>query len=68
MPNLPSPSAKRKTALNAARRAAEDTLMDRTIFAVNPKAHTEFLSRIDAPPRANARLRRSLKTAAPWER
>ena len=54
--------------LNAARNAAEDALLDRTVFAVNPKAYAEFLARLDAPPRPNARLRRSLQTAAPWEK
>jgi uncharacterized protein (DUF1778 family) len=54
--------------LDAARRAAEDTLLDRTVFAVNPKAYREFLARLDAPPRPNARLRRSLQTVAPWEK
>ena len=54
--------------LDAARHAAEDALLDRTVFAVNPKAYTEFLARLDAPPRPNARLRRSLKTIAPWEK
>jgi len=54
--------------LNAARRAAEDSLMDRTIFAVNPKAYKQFLLRLDAPARPNARLRRSLRAAAPWEK
>jgi uncharacterized protein (DUF1778 family) len=54
--------------LDAARRAAEDTLLDRTVFVVNPKAYAEFLARLDAPPRPNARLRRSLQTTAPWEK
>ena len=54
--------------LDAARHAAEDALLDRTVFAVNPKAYAEFLARLDAPPRPNARLRRSLRTAAPWEK
>jgi uncharacterized protein (DUF1778 family) len=54
--------------LNAARRAAEDALMDRTVFTVDPKAYAEFLARLDAPPRPNARLRRSLQTAAPWDK
>jgi uncharacterized protein (DUF1778 family) len=54
--------------LNAARHAAEDALLDRTFFAVNTKAYAEFLARLDAPPRPNARLRRSLRTAAPWEK
>lgn len=54
--------------LSAARQAAEDALMDRTVFAVNPKVYAKFLARLDAPPRPNARLRRSLKTSAPWEK
>ena len=54
--------------LNAARHAAEDTLLDRTAIAVNSKAYAEFLARLDAPPRPNARLRRTLATAAPWEK
>jgi uncharacterized protein (DUF1778 family) len=53
--------------LDAARRAAEDALLDRTVFALNPKAYAEFLARLDAPPQPNERLRKSLQTAAPWE-
>jgi uncharacterized protein (DUF1778 family) len=54
--------------LDAARHAAEDALLDRTVFVMNPKAYAEFLKRLDAPPRPNARLRRSLQTPAPWEK
>ena len=54
--------------LDAARLAAEDALLDRTEFVVNPKAYAEFLARLDAPPRPNARLRRSLQATAPWEK
>jgi uncharacterized protein (DUF1778 family) len=54
--------------LEAARHAAEDALLDRAVFVVNPKAYAEFLARLDAPPRPNARLRRSLQTTAPWEK
>jgi uncharacterized protein (DUF1778 family) len=53
--------------LDAARRAAEDALLDRTIFAVSPKAYAEFLARLDAPPQPNERLRRTMRTSAPWE-
>ena len=53
--------------LDAARRAAEDAIPDRTIFAVSQKAYAAFLSRLDAPPKPNKRLRRSMRTAAPWE-
>jgi uncharacterized protein (DUF1778 family) len=51
--------------LEAARRVAEDVLLDRTAFVVDPKAYAEFVRRLDAPPRPNARLRRSLQTTAP---
>ena len=53
--------------LDAARRAAEDTLLDRTIFTVNPKAYRQFLARLDAPPKPNKRLLRSMQTPPPWE-
>ncbi|MGH7813197.1 MAG: DUF1778 domain-containing protein [Candidatus Binataceae bacterium] len=54
--------------LEAARRAAEDALLDRTVFWVDRKAYGEFLALLDAPPRPNARLRRSMRTRAPWEK
>ena len=53
--------------LDAARRAAEEALLDRTIFSVSPKAYADFLARLDAPPQPNERLRRTLRTSAPWE-
>jgi uncharacterized protein (DUF1778 family) len=53
--------------LDAARHAAEDALMDRAMIAVSPKAYAEFLTRLDALPKANERLRRTMKTQAPWE-
>ena len=54
--------------LEAARRAAEDALLDRTVFTVSPKAYAEFLARLDAPPQPNERLRRTMRTKAPWDR
>lgn len=53
--------------LEAARRAAEDTLLDRTLFTVSPKAYRQFLALLDAPPQPNHRLLKSLRTPAPWE-
>ena len=47
--------------------AAKDALMDRTLFVVSPKVHAEFLARLDAPPKPNARLLRTLKTPLPWK-
>lgn len=54
--------------LDAARQAAEAALLDRAIFAVDPKAYAQFLARLDAPPAPNERLRRALLTPAPWEK
>lgn len=53
--------------LEAARRAAEEALLDRTLLTVSPKVYAEFLARLDAPPRPNQRLRRTMRAKAPWE-
>ena len=53
--------------LDAARRAAEDALLDRTVLTVSPKAYAEFLARLDAPPQPNERLQKTMRTLAPWE-
>lgn len=54
--------------LDAARQAAEDTLLDRTVFMLDPDAYDAFVALLDAPPNPNDRLRRSLQTVAPWEK
>jgi uncharacterized protein (DUF1778 family) len=53
--------------LDAARRAAEDALLDRTVFMVGPKAYRQFLARLDAPPKPNKRLLKTIHSRAPWE-
>ncbi|MSV35331.1 MAG: DUF1778 domain-containing protein [Bryobacterales bacterium] len=53
--------------LDAARQAAEEALLDRTVFKFSPKAYAEFLARLDAPARPNKRLKKTLQTAAPWD-
>ncbi|MGH7076856.1 MAG: DUF1778 domain-containing protein [Steroidobacteraceae bacterium] len=53
--------------LEAARRAAEDALLDRTVFAVSPETYATFLARLDEAPIPNERLRRTMQTAPPWE-
>jgi uncharacterized protein (DUF1778 family) len=52
--------------LEAARRAAEDTLLDRTAFTTSAKAYRQFLARLDAPPKPNKRLLKSMQTPPPW--
>jgi uncharacterized protein (DUF1778 family) len=54
--------------LSAARRAAEEELLDRTIFVVDAAAYTKFLALLDAPPKPNDRLRRTMQTPAPWSK
>jgi len=52
--------------LSAARRAAEEELLDRTIFVVSPATYTKFVAMLDVPPEPNERLRRTMQTMPPW--
>lgn len=54
--------------LDSARQAAEDTLFDQVIMRVSPQAFAQFQARLDMPPKANDGLRKTMLTAAPWER
>jgi uncharacterized protein (DUF1778 family) len=54
--------------LEAARRAAVDALVDRTLFVVAPATYAKFIAALDAPPRPNNRLRRTMQTPSPWDR
>ncbi|HEV8014934.1 MAG TPA: DUF1778 domain-containing protein [Stellaceae bacterium] len=53
--------------LEAARRAAEDAIVDRTLIVVSPEAYAAFVKQLDASPRPNAKLRRTMQSRAPWE-
>ena len=53
--------------LESARAAAEDALLDQVIMAVTPQAYAQFLNRLDMPPKANDRLRKTMSTPAPWD-
>jgi len=53
--------------LESARRAAQDALLDQTLFKVSPTVYAEFVARLDAPPDPNERLRRTMTSPAPWE-
>jgi len=50
-----------------AARGGEDTLLDRTVFLVSPTVYRQILARLDAPPKPNERLRRTMRTPAPWD-
>ncbi len=53
--------------LDAARRAAQETLLDRALISVSPKAYAEFLARLDAPAMPSERLRRTMQAPLPWK-
>jgi uncharacterized protein (DUF1778 family) len=53
--------------LEAARRAAEEALLDRAVVQVSAKAYAAFVARLDAPPSPSKRLKRTMQTKAPWE-
>ncbi len=54
--------------LEAARAAATEALLDQTIISASSKAYAAFLKRLDMPPQPNERLRKTMQTAAPWEK
>lgn len=53
--------------LEASRRAAMDALSDRSLFAVDAKTYAKFAALLDAPPKPDAKLRKTMQTPAPWD-
>jgi uncharacterized protein (DUF1778 family) len=53
--------------LDAARSAAEETLLERTIFLATPEAYAQFLALLDVPPQPNERLCKTMQTKVPWQ-
>lgn len=53
--------------LDAARLAAENTLLDQVLMAVDPKAYEQFLARLDRLPHPNEQLSKTMQTPAPWD-
>jgi uncharacterized protein (DUF1778 family) len=54
--------------LEAARAAAEEVLLDQAVITVSPEAYAAFVARLDMPPQSNERLRKTLRTPAPWDK
>ena len=52
--------------LEAARRAANDAILDRTLLRLEPAAFARFVAMLDAPPQPNEKLRKLLGTTPPW--
>lgn len=54
--------------LEAARRAAEETLADLRVINVSPEVYQEFMNKLDAPPSNNESLRKTMMSKSPWEK
>jgi uncharacterized protein (DUF1778 family) len=52
--------------IDAARRAAEDTLLDQTFLRVDEETYQHFLNVLDAPPE-NEGFQRLMNVKKPWE-
>lgn len=53
--------------LDAARAAAEEALLDRSLMVVSEDAYAEFVDRLDQAPAPNPRLKKTFQTPAPWD-
>jgi uncharacterized protein (DUF1778 family) len=53
--------------LEAARRAAQETLLDTTLFLMDAVTFNRFKALLDAPPRANPPLQELMRKPAPWD-
>ncbi|MFO0812468.1 MAG: DUF1778 domain-containing protein [Gemmatales bacterium] len=53
--------------LEAATRAAQETLADQRVFPMTAEQWKRFHAALDARPRVNAKLRKVLAAASPWE-
>jgi len=54
--------------LEAARFAAEEVLCTQALITTTLEAYTLFLERLDMTPQPNKRLRKTMRTPAPWEK
>lgn len=53
--------------IEASRRAAEDAILDQSVISVDRDRYDAFLAMLDRPPEANDRLRKTMRSPAPWE-
>lgn len=53
--------------LDAARRAAHETLLDTNLIVVDSKTFDQFRKLFDAPAKPNQRLRALMNLKAPWQ-
>jgi len=53
--------------IDAARRAAEDAILDQAVITTDRAGYDRFLAILDRPPETNERLRTLMQTPAPGE-
>lgn len=53
--------------IDAARRAAEEALLDCTLLRVDRDTYARFIELLDRPPQPNEALRKLLQQKAPWD-
>lgn len=53
--------------LEAARIAAEEVILDQAKLPVTHEAYQALLEPLDLPPKPNERLRKTMRTPAPWD-
>ncbi|MGO8918541.1 MAG: DUF1778 domain-containing protein [Stellaceae bacterium] len=54
--------------LDTACREAETVLLDRRFFALDDATYRRFIDALNRPPADNPRLRKLLRTPAPWDK
>jgi uncharacterized protein (DUF1778 family) len=54
--------------LNAARREAEEVILEQTAIKISLETYTAFLQRLDQAPSLNQRLMKTMQTKAVWEK
>ena len=53
--------------IDAARRAAEEAILDQAAITTDRASYDRFLAILDRPPESNQRLRALMQSPAPWE-
>jgi len=53
--------------IEAARRAAEDAILDQTVIVTDRASYDRFVEMLDRAPQGNEKLRRLMRAPAPWE-
>lgn len=64
---ISQPLEAKRVALDTCIKAEEWSLLDRAAICLNERTYVDFLERLDAPPRLNARLQKTMQATAPWD-